>query len=91
MTRSKWKHSYINQNIFYKLKDDSVEEATVFKIWDRRSEISEQFHGLTFNIYNGNSFIPLKITSDHIGHKFGEFAPTRKPCVFKKKSKKKKK
>lgn len=92
MTRSKWKHSYINKNIFSKLKDNSIEELSFpLKIWERRSNISEQFYGMTFSIHNGNSFVPIKITSDHIGHKFGEFASTRKPCIYKKKSNKKKK
>jgi small subunit ribosomal protein S19 len=49
----------------------------VIKTWSRRSTILPQFVGLTFGVYNGNKFIPVLVTEDMIGHKFGEFAPTR--------------
>jgi small subunit ribosomal protein S19 len=86
--RSKWKHLYINQNILQKFKN--LDNVIPLKLWDRRATISEQCYGKTFNIHNGTTHIPIKITQDHIGHKFGEFAMTRKLCVFKKKTKKKK-
>jgi small subunit ribosomal protein S19 len=49
----------------------------VIKIWSRRSTILPQFVGLTFGVYNGNKFIPVNVTEDMVGHKFGEFSPTR--------------
>ena len=50
----------------------------VIKTWSRRSMISPEFVGLTFAVHNGNKFIPVYITEDMVGHKLGEFAPTRK-------------
>lgn len=49
----------------------------VIKIWSRRSTILPQFVGLTFGVYNGNKHIPVAVNEDMVGHKFGEFAPTR--------------
>jgi len=49
----------------------------VIKIWSRRSTILPQFVGLTFGVHNGQKHIPVLVTEDMIGHKFGEFAPTR--------------
>jgi len=49
----------------------------VIKIWSRLSTILPQFVGLTFGVYNGRKFIPVLVTEDMIGHKFGEFSPTR--------------
>jgi len=61
-------------------KAQAVREAgrnEVIKIWSRRSLIMPQFVGLTFGVYNGQKFIPVLVTEEMIGHKFGEFAPTR--------------
>ncbi|HAW34438.1 MAG TPA: 30S ribosomal protein S19, partial [Alphaproteobacteria bacterium] len=49
----------------------------VIKTWSRRSTILPQFVGLTFGVYNGKQFIPVLVTENMIGHKMGEFAPTR--------------
>ena len=49
----------------------------MIKIWSRRSTILPQFVGLTFGVYNGHKHIPVKVTEEMVGHKFGEFAPTR--------------
>ena len=49
----------------------------VIKIWSRRSTILPQFVGLTFGVYNGQKHIPVIVSEDMIGHKFGEFSPTR--------------
>ncbi len=49
----------------------------VIKIWSRRSTILPQFVGLTFGVYNGRKFIPVLVTESMVGHKFGEFSPTR--------------
>ena len=78
MTRSKYKPIYENQNISE-------------KIWDRSTTIIKDSVNKIYNIYNGKIFIPIKINELMIGHKFGEFAQTRKPCVFKNKNTHKKK
>ena len=49
----------------------------VIKTWSRRSTILPQFVGLVFGVYNGNKFIPVSVTEDMVGQKFGEYAPTR--------------
>jgi small subunit ribosomal protein S19 len=49
----------------------------VIKIWSRRSTVLPQFVGLTFGVHNGQKHIPVLVTENMVGHKFGEFAPTR--------------
>jgi small subunit ribosomal protein S19 len=49
----------------------------IIKTWSRRSTVLPQFVGLTFGVYNGHKFIPVLVTEDMIGHKLGEFSPTR--------------
>lgn len=77
MTRSLWKGPF------------SDIEKTQQKIWSRRSVILPQFVGKQFLIYNGKTFIPLKVNPDMVGHKMGEFATTRKKPIHKVKNKKK--
>ncbi|MEX2617987.1 MAG: 30S ribosomal protein S19 [Alphaproteobacteria bacterium] len=78
MSRSVWKGPFVDR---YLLKKAEVARASgrndVIKIWSRRSTILPQFVGLTFGVYNGQKFVPVLITEDMIGHKFGEFSPTR--------------
>ena len=78
MPRSVWKGPFVDG---YLLKKAEVARAasrnTVIKTWSRRSTILPQFVGLTFGVYNGHKFIPVLVTEDMIGHKFGEFSPTR--------------
>jgi small subunit ribosomal protein S19 len=52
-------------------------DKKVVKTWSRRSTILPQFVGLTFNVYNGHKFIPVSVSEEMVGHKLGEFAPTR--------------
>ena len=64
-------------------KAEKVSESgrkEVIKTWSRRSTIIPQFVGLTFGVYNGHKFIPVSVTENMVGHKLGEFSPTR---VFK--------
>ena len=65
----------------YLLKKAETSRASgrnqVIKTWSRRSTILPQFVGLTFGVYNGRKFIPVLVTEDMIGHKMGEFSPTR--------------
>jgi len=61
-------------------KADKARESgrkDIIRIWSRRSTILPQFVGLTFGVYNGRKFIPVLVTEDMIGHKFGEFSTTR--------------
>ena len=78
MARSVWKGPFVDG---YLLKKAEVARASsrndVIKIWSRRSTILPQFVSLTFGVYNGRKFIPVLVTEDMIGHKFGEFSPTR--------------
>ena len=83
MTRSLWKGPFVDANMFTELN------KTNKRIWSRRSVIVPQFVNKTVSIHNGKSFISLLITEDMVGHKFGEFAITRKRTLHKKKVKKK--
>ena len=78
MTRSVWKGPFVDG---YLLKKAEAARASgrhdVIKTWSRRSTIMPQFVGLTFGVHNGKKFIPVSVTEDMVGHKFGEFAPTR--------------
>ena len=61
-------------------KAEAVRESgrkEVIRMWSRRSVILPQFVGLTFGVYNGQKFIPVAVTENMVGHKFGEFSPTR--------------
>jgi small subunit ribosomal protein S19 len=61
-------------------KAEKARESTrneIIKIWSRRSTILPQFVGLTFGVYNGKKFLPVQVTENMVGHKFGEFSPTR--------------
>jgi len=70
-------------------KGESVIKAWKRPIWSRRSTILPQFVGLKFQIHNGMKFIPITVSEEMIGHRFGEFALTRKPVVHKEKKLKK--
>ena len=78
MTRSVWKGPFVDG---YLLKKAETVRASgrneIIRIWSRRSTILPQFVGLTFGVYNGQKHIPVNVTEDMIGHKFGEFAPTQ--------------
>ena len=79
MTRSVWKGPFVDGYLLKKAEAvrDSGRTNEVFKIWSRRSTILPQFVGLTFGVHNGQKHIPVSVTEDMVGHKFGEFAPTR--------------
>ncbi|MFO7613564.1 MAG: 30S ribosomal protein S19 [Bacteroidales bacterium] len=78
MARSLKKGPYIHYKLERKVLD-AVEnkKKTVIKTWSRASMISPDFVGLTIAVHNGNKFIPVYITENMVGHKLGEFAPTR--------------
>lgn len=78
MARSVWKGPFVDGYLLKKA--DKVRESgrnEVIKTWSRRSTILPQFVGLTFGVHNGNKHIPVNISEDMVGHKMGEFSPTR--------------
>ena len=78
MSRSLKKGPFIENKLEKKvLAMQSSGKKTVIKTWARRSMISPDFVGLTVAVHNGNKFIPVYITENMVGHKLGEFAPTR--------------
>ena len=79
MARSLKKGPFVDESLMKKVK--AVNESgkkEVIKTWSRRSTISPEFIGHTFAVHNGKEFIPVYVTEDMVGHKLGEFAPTRK-------------
>ena len=78
MSRSVWKGPFVDGYLLKKAEDARQSgRKTVIKIWSRRSTILPQFVGLTFGVYNGHKFIPVLVNESMVGHKFGEFSPTR--------------
>ena len=78
MGRSLKKGPYIDFRLERKIQVlDETGKKTVVKTWSRRSMISPDFVGHTFAVHNGNKFIPVYVTEFMVGHKLGEFAPTR--------------
>ena len=78
MARSLWKGPFVDGFVLRKAdKARGGGRGEVVKIWSRRSTILPQFVGLTFGVYNGNKHIPVLVSEDMVGHKFGEFSPTR--------------
>ena len=78
MARSVWKGPFVELHLLKKAEDAQDKNARApIKTWSRRSTILPQFVGLTFNVYNGRKFVPVFVTENMVGHKLGEFAPTR--------------
>jgi len=78
MARSLKKGPFIDPKLDKKLMAmNAINEKKVFKSWARRSMISPDYVGHTVAIHNGNKFIPVYVTENMVGHKFGEFSPTR--------------
>ena len=78
MTRSVWKGPFVDRYLLKKV--DAANDSgrnDVIKTWSRRSTILPEFVGHTLAVHNGNKFIPVLVTEDMVGQKFGEFAPTR--------------
>ena len=78
MSRSIWKGPFVDGHLLKKVQkvsDSSRNE--VIKTWSRRSTILPEFIGLSFAVHNGKKFIPVNVTEDMVGHKLGEFSPTR--------------
>ena len=79
MARSVWKGPFVDLYLLKKAEaaQEAGTRAAPIKTWSRRSTILPQFVGLTFSVHNGQKFIPVSVNEDMVGHKLGEFAPTR--------------
>jgi small subunit ribosomal protein S19 len=78
MARSIRKGAFIDDHLVKKVAElNTTRERKVIKTWSRRSTISPEFVGHTLAVHNGRKFIPVYITENMVGHKLGEFAPTR--------------
>jgi small subunit ribosomal protein S19 len=79
MPRSVWKGPFVDGYLLKKAEAASAGSGRreVIKTWSRRSTILPQFVGLNFQVHNGNKFIAVTVTEEMVGHKLGEFAPTR--------------
>ena len=78
MSRAVWKGPFVDPNLLKKvekMKDQS--NKSPIKTWSRKSTIIPDFVGISFLIHNGKKFIPIKISEEMVGHKLGEFSPTR--------------
>ncbi len=78
MSRSSKKGPYVDPKLLKKIANLKPADKTIIKTWSRDSEISPEMVGFTFGVHNGKDFIPVKITEEMIGHRLGEFSPTRK-------------
>jgi small subunit ribosomal protein S19 len=78
MSRSARKGPYVDPKLLKKILNIKPEDRTVIKTWSRASEISPEMVGHTFGIHNGKEFIEVTIKEEMIGHRLGEFSPTRK-------------
>ena len=78
MSRSLKKPPFIHYKLAQRVEDvQSSGKKSVVKTWSRASTISPDFVGLTIAVHNGNKFIPVFVTENMVGHKLGEFSPTR--------------
>jgi small subunit ribosomal protein S19 len=78
MPRSKKKGPFVDEHLLKKVRKAlETGDKKVIKTWSRRSTILPEMVGLTFAVHNGHKFIPVYVTENMVGHKLGEFAPTR--------------
>ena len=78
MTRSVKKGPFCDGHLLKKVEAAAAtKDKRPIKTWSRRSTILPQFVGLTFSVYNGQKFVPVSVNEEMVGHKLGEFAPTR--------------
>ena len=78
MSRGIWKGPFVDPSLLKKVeKSKSQSKSMPIKTWSRKSTIIPEFVGVSFLIYNGKKFIPIKISEEMVGHKLGEFSPTR--------------
>lgn len=78
MGRSSSKGPFVDPNLMKKISKLKPGDATAIKTWSRASEIAPEMVGFIFGVHNGKSFIEVKVNEEMVGHRLGEFAPTRK-------------
>ncbi len=78
MARSLKKGPYIEERLLKKIAGKKAATAGIIKTWSRRSQISPEMVGFTFGVHNGKAHIDVFVTEDMVGHRLGEFSPTRK-------------
>lgn len=78
MSRSLKKGPYINERFLKRIINAKVGDKTIFKLWDRSCTITPEMVGFTVGVHNGRVHTPVLVNENMVGHKFGEFAPTRK-------------
>lgn len=78
MTRSVKKGPYVDPKLLKKIEAIKPSDRKVIKTWSRASEVAPEMVGFTFAIHNGKDFIEVTISEDMVGHRLGEFSPTRK-------------
>lgn len=77
MARSVKKGPFVDQYLIAKAASAKAGGTKVIKTWSRRSTIIPDFIGITFAVHNGKKFVPVYVSDQMVGHKFGEFSPTR--------------
>ncbi|MFT6106203.1 MAG: small subunit ribosomal protein S19 [Rickettsiales bacterium] len=78
MPRSSWKLPFVDGYLLNKVKEyNGSSKKQIIKIWSRRSTILPQFVGVNFAVHNGKKFVSVLVSEGMVGHKFGEFSPTR--------------
>jgi len=78
MSRSVWKGPFVDPSLLKQVEKQKTQtNSTPIKTWSRKSTIIPEFIGISFLIHNGKKFIPIKISEEMVGHKLGEFSPTR--------------
>lgn len=78
MTRSLKKGPYVDERLLKKIENKRPGESGVIKTWSRSSQISPEMVGFTFGVHNGKAHVDVFVTEDMVGHRLGEFSPTRK-------------
>lgn len=78
MSRSLKKGPYINERLLAKIKNLKQGDKTIIKTWDRSCVITPEMVGFTIGVHNGKMHIPVYVVENMVGHKLGEFSPTRK-------------
>ncbi|MCK5059583.1 MAG: 30S ribosomal protein S19 [Candidatus Pacebacteria bacterium] len=78
MTRSLKKGPYVYERLLKKIEGKKPDSVGVIKTWARASQIAPEMVGFTFGVYNGKEHIPVFVTEDMVGHRLGEFSPTKK-------------
>jgi small subunit ribosomal protein S19 len=81
MSRSLKKGPYVNERLLRKIKDLKPNDKTIIKTWDRACAITPEMVGFTLGVHNGKTHIPVYVVENMVGHKLGEFSPTKKFIV----------